>query len=157
MSSGESFEKTRSVWIVLADCGRARMLRCERTEYDGCHIEELDVLRVVTPPLNRSVSGPIWKNRLRTFGIEDNSDRKALARSAQRIAQWIEKKSGSLAIRRLVLISPARFLGAMREYLPPGLRQRIVERNSELVHLSSSLLSKHPTIRELVGIPTEKG
>lgn len=148
---------TRLLWVVLADRGHARMLRCELTESGSYRVEDVDALHLETRNWKRSGSGPMRKNRFTTFGIEDSSDREDLARSARSISDWIGKKAKSLTIHRFGLISPARFLGAMRKHLPRDLKRKVIEQKGDLVHLSPSLLSKHPTIRKLVETPIDDG
>ena len=140
----------RRTWIVVADAGRARILRFEGAGASGRLHEEA------------AFENPDAHGRARDFGhdrpgrvvesvggahhaVEPRSDphRRAKTEFARLLAAHLDRAAGADAFDRLVVVAPARMLGDLRAAFGEETRRRIVrEVDKDLTRLPARELAE---------------
>lgn len=139
------------VWVLLADLGRAKLLRCGLTANDRCHVETCDVIENEWPGHDHPRSSPLWKNAAESYGIEDDEMHEDMTRFVHEVIGWLERRMVSYGIGQLVVLAPPRFTGVFRKTkFAQSHPLNVIQHKGDLVNLPARKLAEHPTIRPLV-------
>lgn len=139
-----------TVWVLLVDARRGRLLCCGVTRQGRCHVDECDSIRNDWPGHEHQRSSPMWKGTGVSYGIEDDEVREPTSRFARRVVAWLLRKMAEHEIEHVVILAPPHFLGALRDERAGDLASKAIEHKGELVNLPTSRLAEHPAIRQLV-------
>lgn len=151
--NGHGKEPQAVTWICVADAHRAHLVQCTHTEPGSWTVEQCGELE--SESLTHRHKGPSPRcGRMGgdpdTQGCHADCDRQRFAR---RVAAWLRRNINGRRVRRLVLLAPPRFLGALRKTAACRLAESVDDRPCELTHLRADRLCEHPVFRELVGMP----
>ena len=139
-------------WVLLADRLHARLLRCGIVPIGRCHAEEVDSIKSSWIEHEHHVASQLHKRSGAQYAIEDTHKEEERKYFAKQLAEWIAERIDHHKMHRLIVFAPAHFLGALRHTLAHRLSGVIQEKEGELSHLTLGQVSKHPAIREIVGL-----
>jgi hypothetical protein len=132
-------------WLALTGERSARLVRCQRTTLGGNArwiADEMESLR-------STWEAPFGKEMLRRES--SGSSGQVEGRFAHELAQWLEKRSGELGIKRLWLFAPANMVGVLRQIWSPRLRPMLVEHVADLSEVRGADLLANAMVIELLG------
>ena len=140
-----------TIYILVADDGRARVYRTERplraesvldTVYEAIHYEgsrkraDIDSDR---PGVQRSGSGGFHG-----LGGDRDSGRHEEEGFARGLCQWLSKAQASGGFSELILAAPPRLLGDLRKHLDPACRAALSKSlDKDLLQFSGPELVRH--------------
>lgn len=141
-----------SAWILLADAKRARLLTCQRARLGRTHLEEKAELAFDWPGHEHNRPMPLAGKSANTYAATRHDIEEELRRFARQVADWLVDRCRTLAIDRVQLFAPPRFLAELRKALPGVLNVELFEHGTDLINLPSGQLHAHRAIRELIGL-----
>lgn len=155
--SGHDKAPQAVTWICVADAHRASLVQCKHTQEGSCTVEPCGELQRENPAHKHRGPSPRCG---RMGGDPDTQAGHAHCdrhRFARRVAAWLRRTLHGRRARRLVLLAPPRFLGALRKTAAWRLAESVDDRPCELTHLRADRLREHPVFRQLVAAAQANG
>lgn len=145
-----SLELHQPTWLLLADGGKARLVRAGIAPLNRTHVDEVETYENDNLEHERSRPSP---RAGRAGSTADNHEPdEQLLRFARKVNQWVHQRMKKLEIDQLDVIAPPRMLGALRKVRANGMRQQLQDHEADLTSFSTAQLADHPAIRKCIGL-----
>jgi len=139
-----------SVWVVIADAHKGRLLQCGRTERGSAHVETVD--NIEHDPGDYEHQRPSPRKGGTGDTQDDHENEEESRRFARRLTGWMQNHVVQHNIAELQLFAAPRFLGTLRKLTNGhGLPAQVETHEGDLTNLTTDELTKHRRIQKLLG------
>lgn len=138
------------VWLIISDHYHARLLGCNATPTERCHVTRYGEIESPIPDIEfgrpiplTDITGDSYVERQRRLEEE-------YRRFAKQLARWINRCIDRFGIKQLTVFVPEQSHKDVLTHIHTDVRDRVTLRSENLLRLSPDALSKHHLVTELM-------